>query len=342
MTITHEIYLERVSKINPHIKILSTYKGMLKPISYICPICQKEITISQANTLTFYHMKGCINCNHERFKNLKPPRKPQKYNHDTYLKAIEEVNPHLEIISTYEGLNKPISYRCPICKEQIDIKKALDLLTPTQCCHDCFLVLSGAKRSEKTKSEAKNILSKFKNLVIEKEEHENIHLRCEVCHHTFNPPYSKIVKQHEEGNFNGCSKCYNEKKRLELQSVGNPDSETYKKFLSFLEKGNYSWLNKSNYITTTTRVELKCNICGEQWDIGVRYCNTGKSECKCCSGYKLNEYHMKKYLKENRPTIELLEFNHKGKSKFKCLDCGKIFSMTNNQMRQYGKCNHKK
>lgn len=341
MRLTHEIYLERVKKINPHIKIVTTYKGMGKPISYVCPICKEEQTISQANALTFYKIKGCRNCNYERFKNLKRPRKPSKYNHDTYLKAVHQINPNIEVLSTFNGLNKPISYRCPVCKKQIDVKNALGLLTPTKCCSECFLVLSGVKRSEQTKSKAKNILSEFKNLIIENESHECIHLRCNICHHTFNPPYSKIVKKYQEGVFNGCSRCHNEKKRQELKSTGNKDNKTYKRFLLFLEEGNYSWLNETKYLTTQTRVDLSCNVCGEEWNTEVKYCNAGKSDCKCCSGYKLNEYYMKKYLKENRPNIQLLKFNHKEKSVFKCLECGRVFPMTNNQMRQRGKCNHK-
>jgi len=122
--LTQKSYLKRVKEINPHIQVVSKFKGTEKPIQYICPNCNEVKEVKRAQHLYNYQMNSCYDC-----KGLTD---------EEYLKRVKEVNPHLQIVSEFNGTQKPIQYICPNCYEVKTIKKAEQLYTrQMNSCKDC-------------------------------------------------------------------------------------------------------------------------------------------------------------------------------------------------------------
>lgn len=130
MALTEDEYLKRVEEMNPHLKIVSEYKGSKKPIQYICPDCKEVNEIALAQILYRKPIKRCLSCS----------GRSVAIDEEEYLKRVKEVNPHFEIISDYEGIKKPIKYVCHNCNQVSEVARAEQLYShkyKNNSCSNC-------------------------------------------------------------------------------------------------------------------------------------------------------------------------------------------------------------
>lgn len=170
MALTEDEYLKRVEEMNPHLKIVSEYKGSKKPIQYICPDCKEVNEIALAQILYRKPIKRCLSCS----------GRSVAIDEEEYLKRVKEVNPHFKIISEYNGLSKPITYKCPYCSDKISIKSAGWLLDyKNRGCKTCagFYKLTEFEYLKRVKEINPNlkILSKYKGA------NKSITYKCPNC-----------------------------------------------------------------------------------------------------------------------------------------------------------------
>lgn len=271
---------------------------------------------------------------------------------DKFIEKVNMYNKHLKIVGEYQASNKPIKYICPHCNEIKEIKNASDLTRGYKYgCKSCSLKKKMSDRTQQGKAKLEEKINSFKNIKImgykthptEGKIMANLH--CTECSHDWTVLGSNVTKSN--ANWKGCPVCYQnseERKRERLKGFNENNKKvkeiTKKKFLNWLEEKKYILLEELDNYTTNTHVKLKCSVCNEEWSTNIGHCLRDSGNCKACSGYKINEYYLKKYIADNRKDIELVKYNSKGKSIFKCLECNREFKQYHNQITRGGKCIH--
>ena len=97
---THEQYLDELRKINSNIEPIEQYIGANIPILHRCLIDGYEWSAQPNNMLNGY---GCPKCS-QRFRRT----------HDYYVKEVFEINPNIEVLGVFSGLQTPILHKCKI------------------------------------------------------------------------------------------------------------------------------------------------------------------------------------------------------------------------------------
>lgn len=99
-TKTHEQYVEEVKTINPNIEVLGYYQGACVKILHRCLIDGYEWMVTPHNIL---RGKGCPKCANNA-----------RYTTETYIKAISEKNPDIELIGEFKNVQTKTLHRCKI------------------------------------------------------------------------------------------------------------------------------------------------------------------------------------------------------------------------------------
>lgn len=94
--------------LNPHIKILSEYKGSEKPIDCYCDECQTPFTVNRPIDL-IKRPGGCPTC----AKMIRAEKRMSTKEH--FAKKVYAVNQDIEVIGEYKGVHDYIQCRCRIC-----------------------------------------------------------------------------------------------------------------------------------------------------------------------------------------------------------------------------------
>ena len=99
---THEEFINRMNTINSDIKIFDIYTNAKTKILCQCKICGNKWS-ALPNSLLRRH--GCPKCDIER-----------KYKtHNEFINEMLSINPNIEILDTYSGINNKILCQCKIC-----------------------------------------------------------------------------------------------------------------------------------------------------------------------------------------------------------------------------------
>lgn len=125
-----------VKKVNPEIEVIGEYINIDTPILCKCNICNCEWL---ANPWHVSHDTGCPKC-----VNL------YRRTHEEYVKDVYDVNPNIEIISKFKGVDDKIKYRCKI--HNINLETTSKLL---------FMGHNGCPQCNHSKGE--NTISKYLN-----------------------------------------------------------------------------------------------------------------------------------------------------------------------------------
>ena len=102
---THEEYIREVKKVNPNIDVVGQYVDAKTPIEHYC---NKHSISWRSYPDNILRGIGCKECGNEkaREKNIK--------SHSQYVKDLDFVNPSIEVIEEYQGVNTAILHRCKI------------------------------------------------------------------------------------------------------------------------------------------------------------------------------------------------------------------------------------
>lgn len=271
---------------------------------------------------------------------------------DEFIQKVNKYNKHLKIVGEYIASNKPIKYICPHCNEIKEVKNASDLTRGYKYgCQSCNIKKVQSEKTAKSKEKLRKKINTFENIEIVKykthptEGKIMAELHCTECGHNWTVLGSNVVKV--SANWKGCPVCYEKSDERNIQrlkglekNVEKSKKITKEKFLNWLKENNYSLLEEVDDYTTLTQVKLKCNVCNEKWSTNIGHCLRGRGNCKACNGYKINEYYLNIYIKENRKDIELVKYNSKGKSIFRCLECNREFKQYHHHITKGGKCIH--
>lgn len=96
---THEEFVEKLSKINSNICVIGQYVNAKTDIRIICEIDNHEWLAKPYNLLSG---KGCPMC---MIKN-------KTFTHEDYLKKLKEINPDIQVLSLYKNSKTKIRVKC--------------------------------------------------------------------------------------------------------------------------------------------------------------------------------------------------------------------------------------
>lgn len=102
--------------------------------------------------------------------------------------------------------------------------------------------------------------------------------KCTVCGHNTETNFHHIfnnMKRKKSDNTWGCSNCSNKYKK---------DINSFERELLEKRKGSYVLTENSNYINTSTKIELKHIVCGKSFKIEPHEILSGHSSCPYCYG----------------------------------------------------------
>ena len=115
---SHETFIERLNKINPHIIVLDQYISSKQEIDVKCELCQYTWKV-QPNTLL--RGIGCANC-----AGLK------KKTTNEFVEDLKKINPTIDVLGEYTGNRFRIKVKCQMC-EHIWSPNAKALLNGCGC-----------------------------------------------------------------------------------------------------------------------------------------------------------------------------------------------------------------
>ena len=98
---SHEIFIERLSKINPHIIVLDQYITSQQKLTVKCELCQYTWMV-KPNTLL--NGIGCANC-----AGLK------KKTTSEFVENLRKINPAIDVLGEYSGNRACIKVKCQLC-----------------------------------------------------------------------------------------------------------------------------------------------------------------------------------------------------------------------------------
>ena len=99
----HEEYVEKVSKINPDIKVVGEYKGVRTKITHYCKKHNVYFDMLPSGILKGC---GCNKCKSEKISNSNGKT------HKQYIKELSLVNSNVIVLGEYSGATTPILHKC--------------------------------------------------------------------------------------------------------------------------------------------------------------------------------------------------------------------------------------
>lgn len=254
-TKTHEEFINRLHQINPDIEVLGTYKNNNTKILCKCKIDGYEWEGRPADLLRGH---GCTKCGNKRSSQ----KRTMAY--EEFMKKFYKQNEHaqdIELLETYTKTQNKIKCKCKQCG--YEWSPITHSLLMGQGCPKCAgkLKLTHEEFMEKLYKQNKHaqdieILGTYINCATK------ILCRCKIDGHEWSPRPNGLLRGQ------GCPKCSGRIK-------------THKEFITELQQVNPDIEVIGKYMTTNTKLKVKCKRCGHIWEAAPNNLLSGWGCPKC-------------------------------------------------------------
>lgn len=143
--------------------------------------------------------------------------------------------------------------------------------------------------------------------------YKKIKVRCKRCNREWETSTSAVLKGC------GCKKC-------QMEDMWKSHRTTDEQFKAEVAKNNSKITVIGTYFNRSTKIRVKCNFCGKEWDMLPQSALDG-SGCKECTiaGYALSHEDFLERSKNSLKNFEVIEkyVNNATPIKVKCKRCGK-------------------
>lgn len=296
---SHEEYVERLSIANPNLEVIGTY---IDSKTKILHRCKTHNCIFEKFPCSALRGSGCKECANDQIKAKRTKTQEQ------YIAEVEEINPHIEVIGTYKGVNDKILHKCKI-HNIIWEASPLQILHNSGCenCAKENYHKSTAKTHEQYVDELKNIHDNIEVLEEYKGANKRLLHKCIIHNYEWYATPANLLYG------KGCPKCSNTYRRT------NDD------YIKELKENNPNIIALEKYINANIPIKHKCLIHNYEWFTTPSRALKGVG-CKECQRIKLSKGNLKTNeeflaeLKNIHPNIIPLE-EYVGAStimKFKC------------------------
>ena len=261
--VTHEEFVDRVSKVNPNITIIGKYTNMHTKIECECQCGHKWFPLA----MDIARGEGCPKCGliSRALKRTKP--------HEQFVEEVRNINPDITVIGTYKNANTKIEFRC---KEGHKWITTPDNVLNGSICLTCANIQSSLRQRKPHDQFVQEIHNIHPDITVVGKyvnSKTKIEFMCSKGHVWLATP-STILK--------GCScpKCKGEK-------ISQHKFKTHEQFLCDLQSVNPDITILSKYQSAREKVDCMCNKCNHRWwatpnnllhGFGCPKCNQSKGE----------------------------------------------------------------
>ncbi len=209
------------------------------------------------------------------------PTKPKAT--EEFKAELAKVNSNIEILGQYINSKTPIQVRCVVCGWEWEPQPSS--LLQSKGCPKC--AGNARKTTEEFKAELAKVNSDIEVLGKYKNAMTPIQVRCRVCNYKWQPIPNNLL-QHIS-----CPKC---------AGVARKTTESFK---AELAKVNSKIEVLSEYKNSKTPIQVRCVVCGWEWQPQPSGLLSGYGCPKCAGRYRTTEEFKAELAKVN-PNIEVL------------------------------------
>ena len=297
---THEEYIEEVKNKNPNIEVVGEYSGANTKITHHC--LKHNIYWDTAPSRILKGV-GCEMCRKEKFRQVRCKT------HEQYIKEVNEISPHIEVIDDYIDARTPIKHFCK--KHKLFWNAFPDNILKGNGCIECGYEKIGDKNRKTHEQYVKELKEINEDIVVLEgyiDAHTPILHKCLIDEYEWKVAPANILFGR------CCPKCSNSIKR------------THEDYINEVLSVNQNIEVLEKYINANMPILHKCKTHNIIWNAYPGWILKG-SGCIGCGYEKLRMKNTKTHeqyveeLKEVNPNIVVLEnyINSWTKILHKCL-----------------------
>lgn len=271
--VTHEEFVDRVSKVNPDITVIGKYTKMHDKIECVCKVGHKWNPIA----LDLVRGADCFEC-----AAIKRGRKRAK-THEQFVEEVRNVNPDITVVGTYINAYTKIEFRCKEGHEWVTTPSSVLAGKTCLTCASIQSSLRQRKSQEQFVEEARNLHPDITVVGEYVNSKTKIEFMCSKGHVWKTAPYNIL---------DGCScpTCKGEK-------ISAKNTKSHEQFANELFQVSPNITVLGEYKGTFTKIKTKCNKCGNEWE--SMPCNLlagcGCPKCVTSKGEKMVEEYLEQH-----------------------------------------------
>lgn len=199
--------------------------------------------------------------------------------HETFIMALADVQPNIEVLEEYKGTNIPITVNNRTCAHSPWNARPYTLLKGIGC-PDCGKIIASKTRTrtaQQFKNEMAQIAPTIEIIGSYTKVTDRVDVRCIKCNHIWKPvAYSLLSGK-------GCPHCSAIKG---AKTRGNKlAAKTTDQFREELATKNKNIIVLGEYINNKTKLLAECRVCGNKWEVVPASLLNGHG-CPICSRKK--------------------------------------------------------
>lgn len=253
---TREQFIEELKTKNPNIEVIGDYFGTHKKIKVRC---KKHNITYTAEPNVLLTGSGCRKCLSEKIS------KRFLRDKNDYAREIEDKYPNIQLLSEYVNSRTKIKVRSKSCGHEW--YRSADMLLNNPNCPICSRKALDESR-KKTHKEYVDELAKINPSITVLSQYERsnkkIRVMCNKCNHEWEVIPTSLLLGY------GCPNCAGNKRKTQEDFV----REVGIKFPNLTVLGKY--------VNAKTKVKIKCNTCGNEFDVTPDVLIHRKKGCPKC------------------------------------------------------------
>ena len=271
--VTHEEFVDRVSKVNPDITVIGKYTKMHDKIECVCKVGHKWNPIA----LDLVRGADCFEC-----AAIKRGRKRAK-THEQFVEEVRNVNPDITVVGTYINAYTKIEFRCKEGHEWVTTPSSV---LAGKTCLTCVNIQSGLRQRKSQEQFVEEVRNLHPDITVVGEyvnSKTKIEFMCSKGHVWKTAPHNIL---------DGCScpTCKGEK-------ISVQKTKSHEQFANELLQVSSNITVLGEYKGTFTKIKTKCNKCGHEWE--SMPCNLlagcGCPKCATSKGEKMVEEYLERH-----------------------------------------------
>lgn len=292
---TTEEYRKELQSINRNLELLSEYTGNHNKVEVKCLVCEYVFEGDASNFLQGHGCPKCANAHRSKI---------QARSHVDFVEKLKDIQPTLEVLSTYKNSTTKITVLCKTCGNKYDSLPSN--LLKGYGCKQCYL---NSKR--RTREEFCVEVEKINpNIIIGDDYIDGKHkvtTTCKICGYS-----RKVIGNNFLNTKCECPKCNGNVKLTDEEFKDN------------IKKLNHNITVKSSYDGADKHVSCECKICGYNWSSIANSLIRYNATCPACERKKASIKRRKTHeefvqqAKNEKSTIEFLSHYKTVKSKILC------------------------
>lgn len=241
--VTHEEFVDRVSKVNPNITVIGKYTKMHDRIECICKVGHKWNPIA----LDLVRGSDCFEC-----AAIKRGRKRAK-THEQFVEEVRNVNPDITVVGTYINAGTKIEFRCKEGHKWVTTPSNVLMGKTCLTCANIQSSLRQRKSHEQFVEEVRNLHPDITVVGEYVNSNTKIEFMCSKGH---------VWKSAPSNLLSGCSCPFCKGEKISALKF-----KTHEQFLGEVLELGIDVTVLGTYHSAREHILCRCNKCNHEWMI---------------------------------------------------------------------------